>query len=234
MGRSTDPAIQELLDKQALLEVVTRYCRAVDRCDAELLLSVYHEDAWDDRGTFKGRPTEFLARLQELMMNQEKTPGPVQHTITNALFEVDGDVAYGETYVEARVVQHGEVERGMARYVDRFERRNNEWRIAHRRVILEKARPGGVSDFLGGSRDRSDPSYERLTRSTAANRSDDRECSRIAYFRLRCRSPARRALDTSISAFVRAGRKIMPTSFAADKRRVLRMKSIGIVERAQG
>ena len=88
-------------------------------------------------------------------------PGRFQSS--NLLFEVDGDVAWGEIYVQSRVVtSQGEVQMGVARYIDRYERRSGEWRIAHRRVILEAARQGfDTSAFVSGSRDRNDPSYER-------------------------------------------------------------------------
>src|SRR3954470_18611345 len=86
--------LQELLDKQQLYELLARYCRAVDRADGELLLSCYHPDATDDHGTCKGSPAELLAYLRRGTMNPEVTPGPMQHAITNALFEVDGDVAH--------------------------------------------------------------------------------------------------------------------------------------------
>ena len=54
----------ELLDKQALQEVVRRYCRAVDRSDGELFLSCYHPDAFDDNGPYSGSPAKMLAALQ--------------------------------------------------------------------------------------------------------------------------------------------------------------------------
>ena len=160
---SREDALTELLDKQALTELVGRLSRAVDRADGELLLSCYWEDAHDDHGTYKGDPRGFLEHLRKKTM--DPTTGPVQHAISNLLFEIDGDVAYGEIYVESRSVQpDGTVARGLARYVDRYERRGGEWRIALRRVILESARPGfDLSAFVQGSRDRGDPSYERLS-----------------------------------------------------------------------
>jgi ketosteroid isomerase-like protein len=157
----SDGQIQSLLDKQELTELVTRVSRAVDRCDEELLLSCYHPDAFDDHGTFKGNPKEFLAYLKRGTMIP--TNGPVQHSLSNLLFEIDGDVAWGEIYVQSRMVNKGgKVDQGMARYIDRYERRDGDWRIAHRRVILEAARPGfDTSAFVAGSRDRNDPSYSR-------------------------------------------------------------------------
>ena len=160
---TADP-IRELLDKQALHELVLRYCRAVDRADEELLLSCYHPDAFDDHGSFRGGPAEFAEHLRGGTLNPEIQVGPVQHALTNAVFEVRGDVAYGESYVEVRrTLADGRLERAMGRYVDRFERRDGEWRIAHRRVLLESAVAAGYdpADFTPSRRDRGDVSYER-------------------------------------------------------------------------
>ena len=51
--------IQELIDRQEIYDVLTRYCQGVDRCDVDLIKSVYHEDAQDDHGMFKGRGLDF-------------------------------------------------------------------------------------------------------------------------------------------------------------------------------
>jgi ketosteroid isomerase-like protein len=154
--------LQELRDKHELRELVTHYCRANDRSDGALLLSCYNPDAHDDHGRFAGSPEGFLAYLQGGMMHPENRLA-VQHSITNMLFEVRGDVAYGETYVQTRVKQaDGSVRSGGGRYIDRFERRDGAWRIAERRMVLEYARPGfDVSDYVPGARDLGDPSYER-------------------------------------------------------------------------
>ena len=159
----TDRALQELLDKQALYELVCRVSRATDRADIELMRSLYHPDAIDDHGPFVGTIDEFIEARRDTLFNPEKRPNPVQHAITNALFEIHGDIAYGECYAEARRVDDGELWiEGIARYIDRFERRDGEWRIARRRIVLEYAGKGyDTSDFTRSYRDRRDPSYER-------------------------------------------------------------------------
>lgn len=164
MSSARHAAVQGLLDKQALYELVIRYCRAVDRADAELFLTCYHADAHDDHGRFKGRPADFLAHLKLGTMDPKN--GPVQHSISNAVFSIEGDVAYGECYFQTRsITPEGQSTASFGRYVDRFERRNGEWRITLRRCILEYARPGfDTSDFVPGRRDRDDPSCERETR----------------------------------------------------------------------
>ncbi len=45
-----DLALQTLLDKQALYELSCRYMRGLDRTDAELLRSIFWEDAFCEYG----------------------------------------------------------------------------------------------------------------------------------------------------------------------------------------
>ena len=44
------PELTELLDKQAIAELVLNYSRAVDRQDLKLLRSLYTKDGIDDHG----------------------------------------------------------------------------------------------------------------------------------------------------------------------------------------
>jgi 3-phenylpropionate/cinnamic acid dioxygenase small subunit len=66
------------------------------------------------------------------------------HNISNVLIELDGDVARCESYsiVIVRIRKDGgDVDWLHAgRYVDRFERRNGEWRIAYRTVVYDVER----------------------------------------------------------------------------------------------
>ncbi|MCK9470111.1 MAG: nuclear transport factor 2 family protein, partial [Porticoccaceae bacterium] len=54
-----DRELQEMLDRHKIYQVLTRYCRGVDRGDAALIKSVYHDDAIDDHGMFKGLGKDF-------------------------------------------------------------------------------------------------------------------------------------------------------------------------------
>lgn len=54
MSNINNSKLQELLDKQAITEVLHQYCRGADRCDEELMMSCYHPDATD-------QPTSSLA-----------------------------------------------------------------------------------------------------------------------------------------------------------------------------
>jgi len=51
--------VKELKDREAIREVIHRYCQAVDRCDLEMLKSCYWEDGYDDHGFFAGNAHKF-------------------------------------------------------------------------------------------------------------------------------------------------------------------------------
>lgn len=164
-----DEELLRLLDEEAIKKVHVRYCRGVDRMDWDLIRSCYHPDALDDHGEFVGGVEEFIAYGKANLPNFLST----NHCICNQLVEVKGDVAFAEHYGIAyhRLAAGADgIEKdwiAVIRYVDRFERRNGEWRIAHRRSLVDSDRVDPVAETLvprgtmAGARDRSDPSYER-------------------------------------------------------------------------
>ena len=158
-------------DRREIYQVLMNYCRAVDRLDRELLLSCYHPDAVDDHGIFMGGPEAF-ADWALALHRQHQTSS--QHAITNHSCEVDGDVAHTESYYYFAGMNVGQPPLTLCggRYIDRFERRNGEWRIAARMSLMEwHGTPGPI--FMGreqvlpdghgheSRRDRQDPCYER-------------------------------------------------------------------------
>lgn len=139
-------------DKQALGELLARYCRGIDRCDEQLVRSVYHADAVDDHGWFQGSGWEFAAWVVPRI---EAAYNITQHTITKMLVDIDGDVASGETYVTAYHVAEDDggvrrLEVFGGRYVDRFERRDGAWRIARRLVVHDWSRVEPLAHQLPG------------------------------------------------------------------------------------
>src|SRR5882757_7393362 len=121
-----DANVRDLIDRQAILDCMRRYCRGVDRRDDEIIRSVYHEDAIDDHGAFLGDREAFIE-----WGRQRAATGPLttQHHITNHSCEIDGDTAHAETYYvyNARLRDETVLAAG-GRYLDRLERRNGEWR----------------------------------------------------------------------------------------------------------
>jgi len=165
-------ALDALLDKQAITEVLHRFCRGVDRRDWELVRGCYHPDATDDHALYSGPRDGFISWLTEFMAGCLAT----QHTVSNALIHLDGDSAGCESYVRAwhllRPGQDGapptELVAG-ARYVDRLHRRGGEWRISSRTVVIDwatHAPPAGPADLgphaVRGQAGPGDPSYQLL------------------------------------------------------------------------
>ena len=133
--------LQELLDRQDILDCIHRYCRAVDRFDRELLLSCYHPDAIDDHGMFVGNREAFADwAFGYHSIYQNIT----HHVVTNHTCDLDGDVAHTETYwLFSGLNKHPETGAEIpstihfGRYVDRLERRDGKWAIAARACVIE-------------------------------------------------------------------------------------------------
>lgn len=128
----------ELLAKQACTEVVYRLARGLDRCDADMVRAAFHADATDDHGQFRGTADEFVAWVVPQLKTMERT----QHMIGNVLVDVIGDEAWAESYYIANhdlSGPNGELLRYTAagRYMDRFERRDGRWLIAHRLCVSD-------------------------------------------------------------------------------------------------
>ena len=79
--------LAELRDREAIREVIHRYCQAVDRCDLEMLKSCYHPDGYDDHGFFAGNAHEFAEYVIPCLERIDSS----MHSITNTRFRFDGD-----------------------------------------------------------------------------------------------------------------------------------------------
>ena len=142
-----EEAIRTLLDKQACTELVYRFARALDRCDETLIRAVFQPDATDDHGQFKGDVDAFVAWVMPVLATMERT----QHVIANVLVEVAGDRAWSESYF---VAYHDMTDKDgqpirmtvAGRYLDRFECRRGDWRIAHRTFVSDWSASEARSD----------------------------------------------------------------------------------------
>ena len=152
--------VQELIDRQKIYHVLTSYCRALDRCDVELMKSVYWEDGYDDHGVFAGNAQEFA---EFIIRGIQEWFEVTQHTICNVHMELEGNVAHTEAYLfayhkvagtrakvegwfgENYLRKYAALVDGATpqdflyggRYVDRLEKRGGIWRIAKRTVVMD-------------------------------------------------------------------------------------------------
>lgn len=158
---------EELVAKQAITEALYRYCRAMDRLDAELGYSVWHGDGTADYGIlFQGSGSGFV----DWVCQRHSAMSGHSHQVSNVLILVDGERAGSEAYVTTALRNVDEsgttVQRTIrGRYVDRWSRRNGIWAIDHRQYLhdfddVTEIGTGGRE--TSGRRDRTDPSYELL------------------------------------------------------------------------
>jgi hypothetical protein len=169
----------ELMDREQIRAQLTKYCRALDRLDAGLLLEVYHPEAIDDHAIFIGDAAEFATWVMDY---QGKWFGGTQHVITNTTIELDGDVAHTETYwISLSMCPEGEpLPLVSGRYVDRFERRHDRvWKIAARKMIPE----WGKMDWLN-------PEVSKALAEEGARRRDRQDVSYMRPLRVRQKTVA--------------------------------------------
>jgi hypothetical protein len=177
-----DDRIARLLDRQEIQDLLARYCRAVDRRDWAKLGDVFHADAHDDHGEYKGGVDGFVAWVKQ----RHASIGQSMHFLGNCLIEFAGpDLALVETYFVASQrlgAEAGEAARRMleqsgvgsagavdldvlGRYIDRMERREGQRRIARRTVAFDaiRTRPATAGplapSWAQSRRDQDDPVY---------------------------------------------------------------------------
>jgi hypothetical protein len=159
-----------LLDRQDILDCLTRFSRGIDRFDRELFLSAFHSDAIIAAGNFVGGP-DALYDWASAMHEAGQTA--THHNLLNFTCDIDGDTAHTETYY-LFVARNRDETNWIAggRYIDRFERRDGAWRITFRSNAIEwsgivPTMPlpfADVPDINGNgapSRSKDDPSYRR-------------------------------------------------------------------------
>jgi hypothetical protein len=163
-------AAEALIAKEAIRTVLYRCCRAADRCDEELLATAFYHDAVIDHGrAISGGEfvTQGLDRLRNLW---EAT----HHMLGQIYIELDEDGADSEAYLIAHHITRAEggkpasIVRFGGRYIDRFECRETEWRIARRVLVKDwyevaPYQPESATNFHPNfhlqRRDRFDPVY---------------------------------------------------------------------------
>lgn len=166
----------DLLAKDAINDTLLRYCWGVDRGDVALILSAFHDDAIDNHSGFEESAVERFSRtVGEASGMQMLT----SHKLGNVQIQVDGSKAASQSYFTAwhQFEFEGEAWNWViaGRYVDKFECRAGQWRIAHRTVVYDMERyetagprPIGhpaepfFKHVIRGARGKADYSYQVL------------------------------------------------------------------------
>ena len=136
MNFSCDISLRELASREAIRHCIYLYCRGADRRDPVMMSSAYWPDAVDHRN-----PKGIDAWIEQAM-NIVDSMERLQHVISNILIELDGDQARCEAYynVYQRIklaTQQWQDVFLAGRFIDRFQRRGNEWRIIERTAAID-------------------------------------------------------------------------------------------------
>lgn len=175
-------ALQPVADHRAILDNELQYTRGLDRHDEELITTVFWPDAQVSYGT--------LVSMDEMAAwaNAGHADSAAhQHFVTGLTLDIDGDTAHEEGYIffssdmprdksfdteglptPGRALTGSLTTFGTGRYVNRYERRNGEWRMIVHEYVQDISVPLETVDLCAtsclGRWDRSDISYLRPLR----------------------------------------------------------------------
>lgn len=142
--------LERVEDREAIRTVIDTYFRAVDAADWALMASCYHPDAIDEHsGIYQG---SIDGLVQWCIDNVEKEFASWMHFGAQSIIDIDGDSAQTETYAVAIHKAHPDANGFEAdvvaggRFFDRFERRNGQWKIAHRKLVISWIPSAPVSE----------------------------------------------------------------------------------------
>jgi hypothetical protein len=140
-----DP-LRQLLDRQAITDVIHAYCRHVDLVHPGEVAALFTADCTVDYGPGLGPPTTGRVELERRLAAGLPRFAATSHHVSNIeiVFDDRGDAATTSTYVYAwhRYPDERPDAHVWARYHDRFVRHPPGWRIAER--VLRVA---GQQDF---------------------------------------------------------------------------------------
>lgn len=166
-----------LEDREAIRQVIALYAHAIDRRRWDMMERLFHPDATFAFGPIEGDWRSFVEQARGVIDPCRST----QHQLGQTLITFDGeDAADCETYMTATHVVPADYPRQgvfpprdqaftaviAGRYIDRFERRDGEWRIARRQGAYDwreyrdigEAALAGMPEGSCGHHDDRDPS----------------------------------------------------------------------------
>lgn len=150
MEEQLQQQLQELLDKKACEEVLMRYGRTLDWLDQTGQEQCFWPDAQIDYGFFQGSGEDWVP----VVMGVEAASARRWHVSAGVIVQINGDKAKSECYgltVGAVENEQGELVDTLfgGRYLDEFEKREGQWRIAKRRYVADWSHsfPDGLKEI---------------------------------------------------------------------------------------
>jgi hypothetical protein len=150
--------------RQAITDLLYRYCRAMDRMDLEQGYALWHGDGAADYGPFfQGTGRGFIDFVYQAHAAMEGH----SHQVSNIIIEFASPLqATSETYVTAALrIREGDRQKQTTtrgRYLDEWSFKDGRWGIDRRVYVHDLDETHDVTAVLlngTGARDRNDPSY---------------------------------------------------------------------------
>lgn len=140
----------------AIEQLLRRYCRGIDRCDLECLLSVWADGATVDYGNGPSDAKEWSRGVIDRLKAWDRT----SHVAANTIVEFDEAGAHSETGVIAyHLADRGTGGAASAhwmlaagRYLDRLQCIDGAWRITRRTYVMDWNETGLSNCELGYGR----------------------------------------------------------------------------------
>ena len=165
-------AVDELLAKAAIAELIFTYPRGLDRLDREILLSIAHPTATVEFSSlFKGSWVEYV----DWLMKAHHAMIFNNHRISNMLIRINEVGAASESTSTATLIakrEDGKYEDRMvySRYLDRWRCDEGKWSLVHRLTVRDFRRVTIITEeqlksyeLVNASKvGRTDPSYALL------------------------------------------------------------------------
>ena len=123
-------------EKDAIRELMARYCHVLDACQFDEVASLFAEDGeWSTTyGSARGR-----AQIEALLTSVVPKPGEGpqrKHYITNILIKLDGDRASSRSdYLVVRESEVGLMPVMGGTYMDTFVKREGVWQFARKQLV---------------------------------------------------------------------------------------------------
>lgn len=140
------PAIQRLIDKDAIQHLLMQYTYAFDTLDADAYVAVFTDDAEFDLGG--GQVLQGKDQIRTLITSRQAEPQPegvlMHHVVTNSSYTFTSDTEashYGYWITMVGDMQNGFTVPAMGHYEDTLVKRDGEWLIQSRKLVL----PGGMA-----------------------------------------------------------------------------------------
>lgn len=139
---------EQLADRAAIQDAVARYCRGIDRLDADCMKSAYWPDATDEHG---GGAVDAWTFVDHAIASHNRWRATL-HCIFNHIIVFDGDGvnASGEVYNVSFLFRAEEPvqDTWFGRYLDRYQKRQGEWRILQRVCVHEATRTDRIAQAM--------------------------------------------------------------------------------------